>query len=374
MKPKLLLACNQVPNYGGANTTFYILFEILQKAGWDVHYLNFIEHSRLKFYESTFGDCLGNPRKLLNVHNLVFKHGGSLPNLKGLIEMIKPDLMIGKNFITPYLLKSAGPDIETWFLPSSCSQIRNGIYQGMIDSEVDAIEKTAFNGSSIFMSWPPEIRAVESADRIICHTTTTCFWFNHFYPDHKHKISEKILWSAPLVHEKLNKQKLDLKTFDDRNIDILFVANRWSRAEKNYEMVKQIIEGCAGLNIHVVGECDDEIEGAVYHQFLLHNKVIELMKNTKTVVSTSTYDPAPNVLFEASILGCNMIASKNCGNWELCHPELLVEPHCLENYLEKIPLSLKRKFEDNLEYFLQVDTVTQLTDLFNGNKVSRSPN
>lgn len=365
MRPKILLACNQVPNYGGANTTFYILFEILQKGGWDVHYLNIIEHNRLKFYQETFGNGLGNPRKLSNVHNLLFNNERSLSYLKGLIDVVKPDLIMGKNFIAPYLLKSQRPDIETWFLPSSCSQIRNGIYKGILSSEVEALEKTESYGNSIPMSWPPEIRAVESADKIICHSKTTSFWFNHFYPEYKHKISEKILWSAPLVYEKLSKQKLGFKIFDDRAIDILFVANRWSRAEKNYGMVKEITKRCRGLNIHIVGECEDEVEGAVYHKFLMHHEVIGSMKDTKTVVSTSIYDPAPNVLFEASIMGCNVVASKNCGNWELCNPLLLVEPYCLENYIKKINLSLSERFQDNIEYFLQDDPVTQITELIN---------
>ena len=369
MKAKLLLACNQVPNYGGASTTFYILFEILQSAGWDVHYLNIIERNRLKFYQNTFGNRSGNPRKLRNVHKFLFQNGGSLPYLKVLIEIIKPDLMIGKNFIAPYLLKRQRPDIETWFFPSSSSQIRNGIYEGMIRSEVEALEIIKSNGNSIPISWIPEIKAVESADRIISHTKTTNFWFNHFYPRHKHKISEKILWSAPLIHKNLQNQTSGLKKFANRPIDILFVANRWSRAEKNYEMVKQIIKSCKGLNIHVVGECEEEVEGALYHQFLIHDKVINLMKNTKSVISTSTYDPAPNVLFEASVMGCNVIASKNCGNWELCHPELLVEPYCLESYVEKIHLSLTKRFEDNLEYFLLDDPLDQITELINVTKV-----
>lgn len=367
MKPKLLLVCNQVPNYGGANTTFYVLFETLQKLGLDVHYLNIIEHDRLKFYQETFGNGLGNPERLPNVHNFLLYNEYSLSNLKELVDLVKPNLIICKNFLAPYLLKSQVPDVETWYLPSSCSQIRNGIYEGIIRSEVEALEKSKSNGNSIPKSWPPEIRAVESADKIICHTKTTWFWFNHFYPEHKHKISGYILWSAPLVHQKLYKQKAN--GFENRPIDILFVANRWSRAEKNYEMVKQIIKTCKGLNLHVVGECGEEVEGAVYHEFLIHDEVIGLMKNTKTVISTSIYDPAPNVLFEASLMGCNVIASKNCGNWELCHPKLLVEPYCLDNYMEKISISLKRKFEDNLEYFLRDHPASQITELINGCKV-----
>jgi hypothetical protein len=351
-----------VPNYGGANTTFYILFEIMQKAGWNIHYLNIVEQERLNFYRRAFGNSLGNPRGLPNVHNILFKNGHS-SSLIDLIDAVQPELIIGKNFIAPHLLKKQRPDIETWFLPSICSQIRNGIYKGILRSEIEALHKVNSYKNSIPMTWEPEIQAVESSDRIICHTKSTRFWFNHFYRDHKHKISEKILWSAPLVNKKLTKHKSGLKEFENREIDILFVANRWSRAEKNYELAKQIIKSCNGLNIHIVGECKDEIERAVYHQFLIPEEVMNLMNNTKTVVSTSSYDPAPNVLFEASIMGCNIIASKNCGNWELCPPELLVDPYCLENYVDKIHLSLTGKFKSNLEYFLKDDPASQIARL-----------
>jgi hypothetical protein len=369
MRPKLLMACDDVPNYGGANTTFYILFETFLEAGWDVHYVNIIANDRLKFYQETFGKGVGNPKKLPNVHNFLFHNGDSSYFLRELINALKPDLMIGKKSTAAYHLKSQRPDLETWYITSSCYQIKKGISNGILSSEQEAIERARFYGGPLPLTYTTEIQAMDIVDKVICHTKSTRFWFNYFYPEHKHKISEKILWSAPLVHKKLQKQKSDLKEFENRPIDILFVANRWSRAEKNYKMVKQIIESCKGLNIHVVGECEEEIEGAVYHQFLIRDKVIELMKKTNTVVSTSAYDPAPNILFEASMMGCNVIASKNCGNWELCHPDLLVEPYGLENYIKKIHLSLSERFQDKIEYFLQDDPVSLITELINGSKV-----
>ena len=366
MRPKLLMACDDVPNYGGANTTFYILFETFLEAGWDVHYVNIIGHDRLEFFHGAYGNGVGNPKKLPNVHNLISRNGDSLRFLRELIDRLKPDLMIGKKSTAAYHLKSQRPDLETWYVTSSCYQIKKGISNGILRSEQEAMERARFNGGPLPLPYKKELQAMDIIDKIICHTKSTKFWFNYFYPEHKHKISEKILWSAPLVHKKLHEQKPDLKDFENRPIDILFVANRWSRAEKNYQLVKQIIKSCKGLNFHVVGECEEEIEGAVYHQFLIRDKVIELMKNTKTVVSTSAYDPAPNILFEASLMGCNVIASKNCGNWELCHTDLLVEPYCLENYIKKVHLSLSRRFQDNLEHFLQDDPVSQISDLLNG--------
>jgi hypothetical protein len=366
MKLKLLIACDDVPNYGGANTTFYILFEALQEAGWNVHYVNIIGGDRLKFYRKTFGNGLGNPKKLPNVHNLLAGNGDSSCSLRELIDALKPDLMIGKKSTAAYHLKSQRPDLETWYITSSCYQIKKGISKGLLSSEQEAIERARFYDDPLPLSYTTEIRAMDIVDKVICHTKSTRFWFSYFYPEHKHKISEKILWSAPLVHKKLHQQNSKLKEFENRPIDVLFVANRWSRAEKNYEMVKQIINECKELNFHVVGECEEEIDGAVYHQFMIRDEVIKLMNKTKTVVSTSAYDPAPNILFEASLMGCNVIASKNCGNWELCHPKLLVEPYCLENFIKKINLSLIERFQDNMGYFLQDDPVSLITELING--------
>jgi len=51
--------------------------------------------------------------------------------------------------------------------------------------------------------------------------------------------------------------------------------------------------------------------------------VFRLMGNAKTIVSTSRYDAAPGILFEGSVMGCNLVASRNCGNWKICHTELL---------------------------------------------------
>ena len=81
------------------------------------------------------------------------------------------------------------------------------------------------------------------------------------------------------------------------------------------------------------------------------------------IVSTSIYDAEPRILYEASAMKCNIIASKNCGNWKICNDQLLVEPFYLYNYLEKIDLSLTRKFDDNINYFLDVNAYQKLIEI-----------
>ena len=38
-------------------------------------------------------------------------------------------------------------------------------------------------------------------------------------------------------------------------------------------------------------------------------------------------DAAPGILFEGAVMGCNLVASKNCGNWEVCHPDPVSYTH-----------------------------------------------
>ena len=86
------------------------------------------------------------------------------------------------------------------------------------------------------------------------------------------------------------------------------------------------------------------------------------MGNAKTVASPSAFDPAPGILFEASAMGCNVVASKNCGNWQLCHPQLLADPFDVGTFREKLGLSVTRKYNDNMDFFLDIRSYKNLLD------------
>ena len=52
-------------------------------------------------------------------------------------------------------------------------------------------------------------------------------------------------------------------------------------------------------------------------------------------------------------MGCNIVASKNCGNWELCNEQLLVSDYTADAFADAIRRASTSKFEDNLDQFLE---------------------
>ena len=366
MCKRILFACNQVPYYGGANTTFYLLFKALQSRDWDVHYLNLIDFQRMGFYKDVFNSDFGNPSNLLNVHNVLIKDDKVSNELKKILDDINPDLILAKNFTAPNLLKNVNRDVNMWFFPSQSDQIRNSIYNRILSSEEEALHIINEGKHDIPITWIPEQEVVKHSDYILCNSKSTQSWFRYFYPEMKYKISEEILWTANLIYRELVDHFSHAQRFEDRSIDVLFIANRWDRMEKNFNMASDIMNRLNyKTNIHIVGQCDINSNGIYVHQFLHYKKVLELMKNTKTVVSTSIYDPAPNVLYEASVLGCNVVASKNCGNWELCNQTLLVEDYNIESYIDKIKISLEKRYDNNINLFLKTDIVDQVSQIIN---------
>jgi len=194
-----------------------------------------------------------------------------------------------------------------------------------------------------------EARVVTDADRIICPSGATREWFDYFYPEWRSKIDRTLISGESLLRWDLRRFRTARRAFHDRPIDLLFVANRWDRPEKNQALMHDIIARSPHHAIHVVGECETRTQGAIYHQFVRRETLIGLMGQTKTLVSPSLHDASPNVLVEAQAMGSNVVASQNCGNWMLCHPALLVQPFSIDAYLERIRRAIDRDYSARLE-------------------------
>ena len=62
-------------------------------------------------------------------------------------------------------------------------------------------------------------------------------------------------------------------------------------------------------------------------------------------------------------MGANVVASKNCGNWMVCAEQLLVDPCTSERFVEKILKSLVNKFDDNIKWFLELQSYRELVEI-----------
>jgi glycosyltransferase involved in cell wall biosynthesis len=364
MSGPLLVTCRGIPGYGGASTYAYVLFEVLRGLGFPAHYVTMVNPRLARLGERHFGAQWWNPAGLPDVHLFV---AGSYsrreqPVLGNILRRLRPRLVIAKNDIAPRLVRHALNGVETWFLTSSSKPMKAACTRGFAKSLEDGMAKL---GRGVALPWGSarERSVVHSCDRVFCDSEVTRICFARLYPEHAHKIHPRAFWSASTFQRKLGGGGGPRQRFSSRSIDLLFIANRWNRNEKEYPLVKALIRDFRGRNIHVVGRAREKADGARYHGIVPHARVLELMAQAKTVVSTSSYDSSPNILFEGALMGCNVVASKNCGNWSVCHPELLVEPHHRSRFIEKARLSLTRKFDANLAPFVDDDPLEEFVEL-----------
>jgi glycosyltransferase involved in cell wall biosynthesis len=347
---KVLLGCFEVPGWGGLTTATYQLFELMQNAGLDVLYLNLIPERYVEFFKQRFGPSYGNPRGLRNVHHQILTDDviDPQPALSETLEALAPDAVVGVGDFAAYVMKRASPKRRLIFLTSGCQQVSK---VSPFSAQEGRIEETR--------EMPPIVHSQEQAavifsDLIVTHSDMTRSVYLHFYPDHAHKIHEEVIWFAEWIHQDAARHGDAIRPFEKRDIDALFVANTWSREEKNYALVKALAPRLDGLSVHLVGEVPERVPGITYHGLIGERaKLFDLMGRTRTVVSPSLFDAAPGILFEGSAMGCNVVASRNCGNWFLCNEALLAEPFTVDTFVEKIGLGRTRKMPDNMDRFFR---------------------
>ena len=366
MAKKILLGCYEVPGYGGASTAGYKLFEMMQSDGLAVSYLNLIDEQDVDYYRYVFGEYFGNPKSMANVYNCVLK--GQVydphPELDNTINDLSPDILVGIGYLAAFLMKRAAPKKHMIFITSGCQQAKDYIDRNRAKDFI-SLSDNIKHAKGIPVLFPSlELDALRNSDFIITHSDMTMFLFQHFFPPSQvEKIYTDVIWFAEWIYKDALDYSSLKKTFFERAIDILFIASAWSRPEKNYKMVEKIVLRCKGFNIHIVGAVEKKVAGARHHGVIMKREdLFNLMGNTKTIVCPSLFDAAPGILFEAPAMGCNIIASKNCGNWQICNEELLVDAFNLNNFLKKISLSLTKKFNDHIDYFLKTKSYKNLLE------------
>ncbi len=368
MKKRILLGCYEIPGYGGANTASYQLFQIMQEDNFDVHYLNLIDEQDSAYFSYAFGPNCGNPQSLKHVCNCILN--GPLysphPELTNLIEAVSPDLLIAVDFIAALLMKRAYPKTKLIFLTAGCQQVKDAV-TGRIMTDLMTQEKKLAR-ATIIPRRPcrEEVEAADISDLIITHSSITLSLFRYFFPYLLGKIYPQPIWFGEWIYREGLKHAALARPFSQRDIDVLFLSSSWARPEKNYALVKKLIRKLRQATIHIAGEIEDQdkLSFAHYHGLVTEREqLFTLMGRAKTIVSPSLYDSAPGILFEAAALGCNIVTSKNCGNWMICNEQLLADPFSKEQFLKTITRSLSKKFDDNMKFFLGTESYRQLVEI-----------
>lgn len=365
---RILIACYEIPGYGGANTASYQLFETLQQEGFDVHYLNLIDEQDRSFFEFTFGPNYGNPDSLAHVYNCALQGVlyGPHPELKALIDELAPDLIVGVDFIAALLMKRAALKTPLIFLTAGCQQVKDSVTGQIVNDLIHQERVIAEAKDTPRRCCREEVEAADICDLIVTHSNITLALFQYFFPYLHGKIYSQPIWFGEWIYREALKYSKLAKPFAQRDIDVLLVSSSWVRPEKNYPGVRKLIGALPGTAIHIVGEIEEKrrLGSACYHGLVTErDRLFELMGRAKTVASLSLYDSAPGILFEASAMGCNIVTSKNCGNWMICHDDLLADPFNAAAFANAVRLSLTQKYRDNMKFFLETASYRQFTEI-----------
>jgi glycosyltransferase involved in cell wall biosynthesis len=165
---------------------------------------------------------------------------------------------------------------------------------------------------------------VESSDLILPHSPHVRFAFEQFFPGHMGKVYANDLSIADLCYREAEAFSALARPFAQRDIDVLFVASDWERPEKNYPLVQKLAASCRNLRLHLVGAAPTDGLPLHRHGVIADRRALyALLGRSRALVCPSHFDAAPGVLFEASAMGCNVVASPNCGNWQLVPEPLL---------------------------------------------------
>ena len=368
MNKRILIGCSHVPGWGGPGTASYPLFEMMQSDGLDVVFINFVSGKDYDNLSKKFGNGLGNPKALSNVHTFIIDNYINLSfqnsHLSAFLEDLSPDIIIGITWRAAFLMKRAAPQKTLIFLPSGSLSLKTYLRKSQVKSFVEVQKKLLNSGLDGFEPNVIENEAVKISDLTITHSESILFLFKHLFPNLNDKIYPEILWWTEWTCSEALKYSHFKKPFEERDIDLLFVTNDWTRPEKNYRMMKEIIKMCNDLDIHIVGEINERPDRAILHNFIARQKdLFHLMGRAKVLVSPSLFDASPGILYEAAVLGCNLVVSKNCGNWRICNDNLLVHTFNANSFLKKIDLAVKQKFTDNLDFFIQSKSYQKLKNV-----------
>lgn len=366
MPKRILIGCYEVPGYGGASTVAYRLFEDLQCQGlFEVFFVNLVSQEIAPYLRAVYGATLGNPRTLTNVHTLVLERAPFYPSsahasLAQLIDALAPEILVGVDFIATLLLKSSAPDKRIVFITAGCDHAKQALLEKRVHSVVELLVRIEKQNTSSKFHLPPrvaslrEAQAVECADLILVHSEMNRALYQYYFPEYASKLYPEPFSLAEWICQDAAPYLAFRKPFAERSIDMLFIASNWSRPEKNWALARELVRRYPGLEIHIVGESAEPVGNAIYHGLLTDRAALfQLMGNARVVVSPSRLDAAPGILFEAVMMGCNVVASKNCGNWEICNPALLAEALWVREFGERIERARTQEYHHNLEAFLQ---------------------
>lgn len=353
-KKKIIFVRNSFPYKGGSSTILYLLFQAMQRHLPNAEYWNLITERDRDIGIKHYGPAWSNPKGLKNVKTFLLDGNIKKQKIKNALAEAQAEVILSKSRISTELLKTLRPNVEMWHLTSTSGAIKNAIAGGYYSSMQDAIRKIK-NHNLPRAYYSEEHTAIRHADRVLFHSATMKLWYYNFYPEFREKMGDEVFWDYTILQKHLEEPEVTNHNWDKRPVDLMFVASDWDRPEKNFTLMQKICNHFKRRKISAVGFLPQSLpKNVIAFNTMTHGDLMQAMQNTKVVVSPSRYDEAPNILFEGAINGCNIVCSKNCGNYRLV-PEDFIADLNMRDFARKIKKALVQKKELNKKYFFKND-------------------
>lgn len=364
---RILLCCFEVAGYGGAATSTYALFRRMSRDGEDVHLMQIVDAADAAFFAYQFGESWDNRDRLPNVGVVVLS--GPLfaphPELADGLAAVRPDVVLADGFIAAALVAATKPTVPLVFYTAGSRQAQEDILNGMAPDALSLLAGYRAGRHAPTRLLGPPRDAVRGATLVVTHSPLIRELLEVHYPAEGNKVYREPVWRADWILDAPQRARHRARPFAQRGRDVLFVASDWRRFEKNFGLLVRIVGLLPDRRVHIVGPCPEPIPKAVLHGFVAdRDELFALMGDSKCVVSPSRLDAAPGVLWEAAALGCNVVASRNCGNWGLCPDDLLVEDYSAEGFAAAIRLATDRPRPARMDRFSGgYETLTEILDV-----------
>ena len=367
---KILLTSTQYPGNGGAATNTYKLnkYFLSQKIKT---YCIFILCQREDISKINIDpDNLGNVSyircSVKNGEPLDYDHKKYIKYTPNFINQFKnkiikylggtPDIILSKNYLAPITSHFLFPESKIYYLVSGLfyMSILNNYRDEFISAQMVLNKPNyyvklidSFKKHPIFINILQEIQTLKMVDRVIYNSQLTCNLSKLYFGD--------LIKNETIINTSLLKH-IDntCDNFNTRPYDIIFVSSSFKRKIKNPPFVNKLFLD-KRLSLYkkiVIGDnniFDPQIENITILNQQLNSKVLEYMKNSKLLILPSLFDSSPNTIYEALEAGCNIVTSKNIGNYQIFNRDSICEDvYDIEEWIQKIRNNLDKKIINNI--------------------------
>jgi hypothetical protein len=349
----VLCADAGVPAWSAADAWAYSLHGMLREAAFDARLVHLLTEADVWFFRHFVGDDCENQGRLDGVVRCVIDEPlvQRQAALADLIDAFAPELLVAWGTIPARLLKRAAPQIPLVLMVDECAQLEELIECGAARDFLDfraGVERGVLypRGDA-----GPELDALAGCDLAVSPSELARFTHDSLYSGQRGKMYARSITPAALAAREAAPFATLRRPFAQRDIDVLFIAGRWDAAARNLGLAGTIGARFPSREIHLVGECS--ASPAVHtHGVVARPALFDLLGRAKVAVFPGLADPAPGGMFEAAAMGCNVVASANCGFWELCHEDLRIAAPSAAAFLDRIELACSRPFGAHGDQFL----------------------